>query len=203
MEADTNTPVWEDNVILVDADWLDKFVFNISVNFERVLERPIPKADLARWVDYVSLDGGLRPGDNSIQVVLISEKGILDNCVPQSLAEELDGQAVKDNIGEFLFSYVPVERKFVTRKDLYVQSLEALLSESRIQRLMLIPDIDEYGMSVREVLARNTYAEKNVTVFAQEPLTGFRCSQEILTYSILATLGISSDEFEKELNPMS
>ena len=52
---------WSENVILVDADYVDKVTFNLIVNFERMLGRRIPQADLARWIDCVALDGGLRP----------------------------------------------------------------------------------------------------------------------------------------------
>ena len=41
---------WSENVILVDADYVDAVAFNLIVNFERMLNRPIPKADLAQWL---------------------------------------------------------------------------------------------------------------------------------------------------------
>ena len=50
---------WSENVILVDADYVDKVAFNLIVNFERMLGRRIPQADLARWIDCVALDGGI------------------------------------------------------------------------------------------------------------------------------------------------
>lgn len=72
---------WSKNVILVDADYIDKVAFNLIVNFERMLGRRIPKANMAIWADCVALDGGLRPGDNQTQVILIhtKEKKQLDN----------------------------------------------------------------------------------------------------------------------------
>ena len=53
---------WSENVILVDADYVDKVAFNLIVNFERMLGRRIPQADLARWIDCVALDGGIHEG---------------------------------------------------------------------------------------------------------------------------------------------
>ena len=52
---------WSENIILVDADYIDKVAFNLIVNFERMLGRRIPQADMARWLECVALDGGLRP----------------------------------------------------------------------------------------------------------------------------------------------
>ena len=62
---------WEENVILVDADYVDKVAFDLTVNFERMIGRRIPKADMALWLECVALDGGLREGDHQIQVVLL------------------------------------------------------------------------------------------------------------------------------------
>ena len=47
---------WSENVILVDADYVDKVAFDLIVNFERMIGRRIPKADFARWIDCVALD---------------------------------------------------------------------------------------------------------------------------------------------------
>ena len=59
-----NKEKWSENVIIVDADYVDKVVFDLTVNFERMLGRRVPKADMARWVECVALDGGLREGDH-------------------------------------------------------------------------------------------------------------------------------------------
>ena len=89
---------WSENVILVDADYVDKVVFDLTVNFERMIGRQIPKADMAQWLECVALDGGLRPqpsGTNhqvSIQVVLLHKQQQMENFVPGSFAE-LDGKA--------------------------------------------------------------------------------------------------------------
>lgn len=189
---------WEENVMLVDADWLDKFVFEVTVNFERMLERAMPKVALDRWVDYLSLDGGVRPGNNKIQVILLynSENETLKNCTSQSLTEELDGKAFRDNLGEFVFSTVPVESALVTKAELFVQSMIALYSEDSIKRLMLVPNMEEYGSIVRDNLKEIDCRKKEITVFATNPQQGLRCPQEILTYSIMAALGISGDELK-------
>ena len=71
-------------MIIADADYIDKVAFNLIVNFERMLGRRIPQADMTRWVDCVALDGGIREGDNKIQVLLIHDKthSELENFTP-------------------------------------------------------------------------------------------------------------------------
>ena len=55
-------------MILADADYIDKVAFNLIVNFERMLGRRIPQADMARWIDCVALDGGIREGEHETLV---------------------------------------------------------------------------------------------------------------------------------------
>ena len=62
------------NVILVDADYVDKVAFNLIVNFERMIGRRIPQADFAKWIDCVALDGGIREGEQETQVILLHGK---------------------------------------------------------------------------------------------------------------------------------
>ena len=65
---------WESNVILVDADYVDKVAFDLTVNFERMIGRRIPQADMAQWPECVALAGGLRPQTSVVspQAVLLS-----------------------------------------------------------------------------------------------------------------------------------
>jgi hypothetical protein len=72
---------WSENVILVDADYVDKVAFNLIVNFERMLGRRIPQADIAHWIDCVALDGGIREGDHETFVVLIHNKDKADRFI--------------------------------------------------------------------------------------------------------------------------
>ncbi len=65
---------WSENVIIADADYIDKVAFGLIVNFERMIGRRIPPADMARWIDCVALDGGLREGEHETQGVLVHEK---------------------------------------------------------------------------------------------------------------------------------
>ena len=45
-QAEGQTTAWQPNVILVDADYLDAVAFDLIVNFERMIGRRIPPADL-------------------------------------------------------------------------------------------------------------------------------------------------------------
>ena len=186
-----------ENIILVDADYIDKVAFNLIVNFERMIGRRIPNADMARWTDCVALDGGIREGDNEVQVILIHNKDThrLENFTPSDLSTELDGKAFKDNIGEFLFSAIPVE-EMVDKEHLFCDSLMNICSQPEVKRVMVIPDSEEYYDGVRRAL-KDVDDDKRITVFAMQPMPGGNFRQEILGYSLMNALGIKGEEIEK------
>ena len=197
-----NNPIqetrWSENVILVDADYVDKVAFNLIVNFERMLGRRIPQADIARWIDCVALDGGIREGEHETQVVLIHQKGKqgLENFAP-STYEELDGKAFKDHLGEFAINAYPIEP--IAGEDFFTEVLELVTTQKEVKRVMVIPNLEEETIynKVREALRQVDDEEKRVTLFAMQPLPGGHYRQEILGYSLMAALGIRSEEIRE------
>lgn len=189
---------FKENVILADADYIDRVAFDLTVNFERMIGRQIPKADIARWADCVALDGGLREGDNDIQVVLIHDKQhtLLKNFVPSDYGKELNGQAFKDHLGEFVFETHPVE-DIVSKDDFLADALQMICSDPAVKRIMVIPDSEDFiKLSKVTQVLRQADDEKRITLFAMQPLTGCQCRQEILGYSLMAALGIRGDEIK-------
>ena len=187
---------WSENVILADADYIDRVAFNLIVNFERMLGRRIPQADIARWIDCVALDGGIREGEHETQVVLIHQKGKLrlENFVP-SAYKELDGKAFKDHLGEFAINAYPIEQ---IAGDFFTEVLSLVTAQKEVKRVMVIPNLEENTIynKVRETLRQVDDEEKRVTLFAMQPLTGGNYRQEILGYSLMAALGIRAEEIK-------
>ena len=197
-----NNTKWSEIVILVDAEYVDKVAFDLIVNFERMLGRRIPQADMAQWLECIALDGGLRPTANSqkptatCQVVLIHDRNRqqMDNFQPGKFAD-LDGKAFSGQLGEFLISCVQVE-EMVTKDDLYVDSLQIIANAAEVKRLMVVADSDRIYNKVREAL-RQADPDKHITVFAMQPMPNGNFRQEILGYSLMAALGIKSEEISK------
>ena len=199
---------WESNVILVDADYVDKVAFDLTVNFERMIGRRIPQADMAQWLECVALDGGLRPkvseagsgeqlavsGERTVQVVLLHKGLQMENFSPGRFAE-LDGKAFESRLGEFLISCVPVE-DLTTMDDLFVDSMQVIANAEEVKRLIVVPDAEHIYNKVREGL-RHADPDKHVTVLAMQPMEGGNFRQEILGYSLMAALGIRSEEINK------
>ena len=204
MIQEEKTALWSENVIVVDAEYVDRVAFNLIVNFERMLGRKIPAADMARWVDCLALDGGISPEGNpegSVSVVLIHEKGSkgFENFVP-AMYNELDGKAFMDNLGEFVFSAVPVEQ-LTTKDDLLLDVVQSAMESKEVKRMMVVPNSEDGDCYDRlRQLLRRAGDDKRITLFAMEPMMGGNFRQEILGYSLMQALGIKAAELEA-LNP--
>lgn len=188
---------WSENVIVVDADYVDSVAFNLIVNFERMIGRRIPPADMARWVECVALDGGLRQGDHETQVVLLHDKGkrAMENFTPADYSTQFDGKAFKGNLGEFVFGAYPVE-SLVSKEEFLVDVVSLVCNQKEVKRVMVVPDVDKCYDMLRHAL-RHVDDDKRVTLFAMQPLTGGNFRQEILGYSLMSALGIKADEIKE------
>ena len=182
---------WSKNVILVDADYVDKVAFDLIVNFERMIGRQIPQADMAQWLECVALDGGLRGGDNEIQVVLLHDKKQMANFLPGAF-EELDGKAFNGQLGEFLISCIKVE-EMVTMDDLFIDSMQIIANAAEVSRLVVVPDAERIYNKVRAGL-KDADPDKHITILSMQPMQGGQFRHEILGYSLMAALGIHSEE---------
>lgn len=196
-EEMTKKEEWCENVILVDADYIDKVAFDLTVNFERMIMRSVGKADMAHWIDCVALDGGVRVGDNKIQVLFLHSKNIssLEYFVPGNFKNELNGKAFSDNIGEFSFSAFPTG-DIVGCEDFFTDALDLIVRAKEVKRVMIVPNAETMYDNVRAKLNVLDDDSKRITVFTMEPMPGGNFRQEILGYSLMSALGISADEIK-------
>ena len=192
---------WSENVILVDADYVDKVAFNLIVNFERMLGRRIPQADMARWLECIALDGGLRNGNHETQVVFIHQKTKteMENFVPGNYANELTDKAFQGELGEFMLNAYAIEA-IADSEHLLIEALKLICQQKEVKRMMIIPNAEDHIIynKVRETLRQVNDEEKHITVFSMQPMTGGNFRQEILGYSLMAALGIRGDEIKTE-----
>ena len=198
-QADSNIRMSE-NIIIADADYIDSVAFDLIVNFERMIGRPIPKADLSQWAVCVALDGGLRAGKNDVQVVLVHDEKHerMDNFTPSDYANELHAKAFTDaQLGEFTIT--SVSSGAAISKEEYIESvLRTLLEHKEVRRVMIVPD-SEHGdgyTRLRNLLRRVDDEDKRITLFAMQPMEGGNFRQEILGYSLMSALGIKAEEIK-------
>ncbi len=189
---------WTENVIIADADYIDKVAFNLTVNFERMLNRKIPQADISQWAVDIALDGGLREGNHETQVVFIHEQSHskLENFNPSVYTKELNAQAFKDpKLGEFILSSISTEEN-ISKDDLFLDIVKEVISQKEVKRVMVVPDAEEGELydRIRQTLSYLDDDSKRITVFAMQPMPGGNFRQEILGYSLMNALGIHAEE---------
>lgn len=193
----TETVRWCENVIIADTEYIDKVAFDLTVNFERMLGRRIPQADLAKWIDCIALDGGMREGEHETQVIFVRRKGCerLQNFTPSHFDDEINGKAFKDRLGEFSLGSHHAE-DMADKNDFFLDVVRAICSEKEIRRIMIIPDAESIYDGVRQAL-KDVDEEKRITLFAMQPMPGGNFRQEILGYSLMAALGIRGEELDE------
>lgn len=89
--------------MLVDAAYLNKVTGDLSNHFIKVVERGLPKADIALLLECLALDCGITPGKNAIQVLFIYDKECkrMDAFSPSDLEKELNNVTFDSRIGDF------------------------------------------------------------------------------------------------------
>lgn len=190
-----------ENIIIADADYIDYVAFQLSVQFERMIGRRIPKADLSQWAVDIALDGGLREDgkEHETQLVLVHEKENpqMENFQPSVYDTDLNAMAFKDKkLGEFLVNSVAVGDVF-GKDDYILDTISMVLGHDEVKRMMIIPN-GEKGDIYDEVASalRDADDSKRITVFAMQPMPGGNFRQEILGYSLMNALGIKAEEIK-------
>ena len=195
---------WSENIIIVDGDYIDHVAFDLIVNFERMLNRRIPAADFSQWVVNIALDGRLKPGNHETQVVLLHDKQNpkLENFAPADYAKELNGQAFKDSqLGEFIINAIATDDEVAEKDNVLLDLLKTVLSHEEVKRIMHVPNAEDSHLisTLRSTLRDADDELKHITLFAMQPLEGGNFKQQILGYSLLNAMGISSSEIEQKI----
>lgn len=195
---------WSKNIILVDADHVDKVAFDLIVNFERMLGRRIPQADLSQWLVDVALDGRLRPGSHETQVVLLHDRQQpkLANFAPASYAEELDGKAFRsEQLGEFVINCIATGGEEAPKAAVLTDLVQLLLTQEEVTRLMIVPDGADQALwqDLRHILRDVDDEQKHITLFTMQPTRGGNFREEMLGFSLMDALGISQAEIDQKM----
>ncbi|MGP1416238.1 DUF6621 family protein [Prevotella fusca] len=195
---------WSENIIIVDGDYIDRVAFDLIVNFERMLNRRIPAADFSQWAVDIALDGRLKPGNHETQVVLLHDRKNpkLENFTPADYEKELNGQAFKDaQLGEFIINSIATGDETAEKDTVLLDLLKTVLNHGEVKRIMIVPNAEDNHLisTLRTTLRDVDDGLKHITVFAMQPLEGGNFKQQILGYSLLNAMGISSSEIERKI----
>lgn len=183
-----------ENVMLVDASFLNLVTKDIKSHFERVLGRELPDADLANLFVYLAYDAGIPKGSGLMQVLLIYDRECTSFacCRPSGLETELNNVGFKDELGEFVFHTFQPEQ-LATLEDLYVESLKIVAAAKEVRKLVVISFNEQYGERVGKIL-RETDGKEIIQFRMDEPEKELPWRWEILAYPVMQAFGIRGDE---------
>lgn len=186
---------WNEHVILIDADYADLVASNLKKDFESMLHRPIPEADVALWIVCMALDGGLKAGKNDVNVILIhsKEKKSFSHFMPADFQKELDGKSFDDpQLGTFSLSSLQIEN-LVSGEDFFVQAFETLSDAKEIKNLIVVANWEQYGYKLLPVWKKAK--EKELLLLTMTPVGDQHVRQDLLGYSLMHAMGIRGEEF--------
>ena len=182
-------------VMLIDATYLDRVGCDMTAHFAPIVNRELPKADLANLLECLALDAGVQLGENEVQVIFIYEAGEekMKFCTPSLLNKELHNMAFKSQLGEFsLYAFQPSD--MATREDLFIESLQLAGESKDVRRFIIVPDEDGYGKRIGDYINK-VEGKESITVFGMNPPAyEGDYSFEMLGFPVLQSLGIRAEE---------
>ena len=183
-----------ENVMLIDASYIDQVGNDLKEHFAPLLQRELPKADLALLLEYLAMDGGLTGTDNEIQVIFIHDSHVeaFTFCTPSRFATELHDMAFKGSLGEYSLSSFQTSEMAV-RQDLYKESLQLLCESKDVKRILLVPDEASLGEKVYSLISKEKRPMS--VVFGMNPPQGdYAVRFEMLGFALLQALGVKAEE---------
>ena len=195
MIINNNELKFAEKVILIDAIYINKVTTDLRQHFSQVIGRELPKADLPIFLECVAMDAAIQPGDHTLQVLFVYEKGWtkMDVFNPGDLKKELNDVAFKSQLGEFqLNAFEPSD--MADREAFFLESVKLIADAKEVKHLVVIPSETEYGDKLPEIFEK-VDGKESIHVLGMNPPAPSKSFQwEMLGYAVLQALGIRSDE---------
>lgn len=177
-------------VILVDAESLNHTVFDITVNFERMLNRRMPAPDMRKWIYAAACDGYFPVGAADATVVRFLVDG--SHKSPQYLGlPAFSGDGASFSQGGMDFC-VDVKNHDCGKDDAFVDELWEIFARcTSLSDIVCVP-----GESIAGYVGRILAEHRSVrgTVLASNPVRGAGFGQTFISSSVSYALGVSDEE---------
>ena len=185
-----------ENVILIDASYINKVGTDLKEHFEPVVQRSLPKADMALLLECMAMDAGIEGNDNEIQVIFIHEAGLkaMTFCSPAHFADELHDKAFRGVVGEFsLYSFQTSE--MAPREELFKESVQLLCESKDVKKMILVPNEFSADLDICSIISKEKIAA--TTVFGMNPpCTNSNIRFEMIGFALLQAYGIKAEELQ-------
>lgn len=183
-------------MILVDAGALNHAAFDIAVNFERMLNRPLPAMDVAKWLHAAACDGRFAVNNEEIRALFLREKRHGD-FRSLNFANAPTGNNGFDYAG--MHYRLEIEDCEGGVGHAFVETLNKLLDEDKELETMVCLPGEDIAQYVGGILGRAPGVRS--TLLAMDNVHGGGFAQEYLSSSISYALGVTDGEIRKHGTP--
>lgn len=184
-----------ENVILVDAAYIDKVSRDLRQHFSQVIGRELPKADLSLFLECLAMDAKIYRGNNVVQALFIYDKAskVMNSFQPSDLQKDLNDVAFQSELGEFqLNTFEPSD--MASCEDFFLESVRLVADAKEVKRLIVVPYEEEYADKLPEIL-KKVDGKDSIHVFGMNPpLEEVSYQWEMLGFAMLQALGIRANE---------
>lgn len=195
MIINNNELKFAEKVILIDASYLNKVTTDLSRHFSQVIGRELPKADLPIFLECLTMDAGIQPGNQVLQVLFVYDKNQpkMDAFIPGDLKKDLNDVAFKSQLGEFqLNAFEPSDMAY--REAFFLESVKLVADAKEVKHLIVVPSEIECGDKLLGIFEK-VDGKESIHVFGMNPLSpSDKFRWEMMGYAVLKALGIRSDE---------
>lgn len=185
-----------ENVILIDAHYLDKVSGLCREQVSQIIGRELPPVDIAILIECMALDAGIPVGDNQTLVVSFYDEKFssFSHCTPSNIATELNDTAFKGAVGEFTFTAQSCST-LNKRPDMFKEVVQLLLDSKEVKNILLLPHTEEYELSIDEEYV-SLAQEKRPHLFCLEipEASSDFLQYQPLSFALVKAAGVSPTE---------
>lgn len=188
-----------ETVVLIDANQLDILTGQMTQFLQQQIGRDLPLMPVDQWVTYLALESGMKSKEGQeIQTLWIYEakQGEMKACEPKLLKTDYNNMAFRNELGEFTLNSFTAE-DFVEMGALYIESLQLLLEDKKVTRLLLFAPNDK----IEEVtnLVEKSAHKKDVYLFTDSGKHSSKADcecihEKVVLYPMMKALGVKGKE---------
>ena len=127
-----------------------------------------------------------------------TKKKELFHFLPAEFDKDLNDRAFKDNLGEFVYTSVPVENNAL-RGEMLTETISVFGIEDCVKSITVVADVEKYYKDIEKGITDYKKKKKeniNFTAVTMHVKQDWGENQVVLGFSIMHTLGITDEDLK-------
>jgi hypothetical protein len=164
-----------------------------NAQLSKKLNRELNRIDITYLLDYFAIDIGLKAGENHLTVLFVCDEASqnIAYCTTPDILKELHGMSFDDQMGTYDMFAVQT-KNIVGRKELFMNLLQLIMEQKKVNRVEVLPDGNEYVEDVAKYL--NDNKGKSVTLMSIVEKDNEHFVTRNPSFALLTALGLKSED---------